>query len=134
MDFFFYINFKIRYFSIGLAEIKEKQTVPVKFQSGFSILFLFVLFLGCIMWDLSSPTGDRTQSPALQGRFLINGPPGKSLYYILWKEKKDYFFLTRKISHWFPHFYNFFLNMLFSRSFLINLPLTSGRWVIVSEK
>ena len=35
------------------------------------------------MWDLSSPTWDQTQSPALEGRFLTTGPPGRSPLFIL---------------------------------------------------
>ena len=31
------------------------------------------------MWDLSSPARIELTSPALQGRFLTTGPPGKSL-------------------------------------------------------
>ena len=30
------------------------------------------------MWDLGSPTRNHPISPALQGRFLTSGPPGKS--------------------------------------------------------
>ena len=32
----------------------------------------------CSMWDLSSPTKGKSMCPALQGRFLTTGPPGKS--------------------------------------------------------
>ena len=33
----------------------------------------------CSIWNPSSPTRDRTPSPALQDGFLTTGPPGKSL-------------------------------------------------------
>ena len=32
----------------------------------------------CGLWDLSSLTRDEPESPALQGRSLTTGPPGKS--------------------------------------------------------
>ena len=36
-------------------------------------------YLPCGMWDLGSPPGIEPVSPALEGRFLTMGPPGKSL-------------------------------------------------------
>ena len=34
------------------------------------------------MWDLISQTGTKLVSPALEGKFLTTGPPGKSLSHI----------------------------------------------------
>ena len=36
--------------------------------------------LPCSLWYLSSPTGIKPTSPALEGGFLTARPPGKSLY------------------------------------------------------
>ena len=45
-----------------------------------AILFLFYVltFWPQGVWDLSSPTGDGTHTPCLEGELLANGPPGKS--------------------------------------------------------
>ena len=42
------------------------------------------------MWDLSSPTRDRTCTPALGGKVLSTGPPGKSLepWHLCWNLKE----------------------------------------------
>ena len=37
----------------------------------------------CGLWDFSSPTRIESISPALEGRFLTTGPPGKPLNYFL---------------------------------------------------
>ena len=59
--------------------------------SLFSLNFLFFFFFFCCtfgMWDLSSPTRDGTQPPALEGRVLTTGPPGKSAIIIIFIKKK----------------------------------------------
>jgi len=43
------------------------------------------------MWDLSSPTRDGTQLPALEGRVLTTGPPGKSAIILIFRKKKNCF-------------------------------------------
>ena len=52
---------------------------------GFSLVVAYAGFsfdeqasLPCGMWDLSSLTKIKSAFPALEGRFLTTGPPGKS--------------------------------------------------------
>ena len=42
------------------------------------LLFYVLVFWPQGMWDLRSPTRDRTPPPALEGKVLTAGPPGKS--------------------------------------------------------
>ena len=55
------------------------------------IKFSFLFFFFCCtfgMWDLSSPTRDGNQPPALEGRVLTTGPPGKSAIILIFRKKK----------------------------------------------
>ena len=56
----------------------------------------------CGLWDFSSPTRIESISPALEGRLLTTGPPGKSL-------KKIFFFLFFVSSIFYFHLYHPFL-------------------------
>ena len=42
------------------------------------LLLLFFFFWPWGMWDLSFPTGIEPTFPALEGKVLTTGPPGKS--------------------------------------------------------
>ena len=44
---------------------------------------MFCFFLPRGMWDLSSPTKDRTHIPYLEGKVLTTGPSGKSYLFFL---------------------------------------------------
>ena len=52
---------------------------------SYFLLFCFFFLLAMLhsMWDLSSPTRDRTRPPALEGGVLTPGPPEKSSYFLL---------------------------------------------------
>ena len=69
----------------------QQAESPLVMQAGLALRPLGSLVVACgfrscgawtrlfqDMWDLSSPPGIEPMSPALQGRFLITGPPGKS--------------------------------------------------------
>jgi len=43
------------------------------------LLFYVLVFWTQGMWDLSSPQGIEPKPPALEGKVLPTGPPGKSL-------------------------------------------------------
>ena len=55
--------------------------------------YYYYFFFCCTfgMWDLSSPTRDGTQLPALEGRVLTTGPPGKSAIILIFRKKKNCF-------------------------------------------
>ena len=58
--------------ALSLERMDSLAAVP-KLRSHMDLV---ALRLG--LWDLSSPTGDQTHVPVLQGEFLNTGPTGKS--------------------------------------------------------
>ena len=62
-------------------------TILKVFIEFVTILLLFYVLYFWLrgVWDLSSLTRDPTCTPALEGKVLTTGPPGKSLRYIFYK-------------------------------------------------
>ena len=61
---------------------------PLLSLFSLNCLFFFFFCYTFGMWDLSSPTRDGTQPPALEGRVLTTGPPGKSAIILIFRKKK----------------------------------------------
>ena len=51
--------------------------VFIEFATMLLLFYILVLWLRG-MWDLSSPTRDRTRTPAMEGEVLSTGPPRRS--------------------------------------------------------
>lgn len=101
----------------------------MKFQSGFSIFFLFVLVLGCTVWDLSSPTRDQTPVTCI-ARHILNLWTTREvpILHFMKGEKRLFFFNQENIPLISP-----FLQFFFKTCFLAEVFWSTYLWLLEDE-